>query len=98
MCRYPVSLRSALTGAVLVFAAATGCGASDYYKVQVTREGKDLYRVVGQDIYVKTRYCYEYAFVSEAILQIDATVGRTIGQIIFTNMSDTRCDVERLLK
>lgn len=72
--------------------------ASDFYKVSVTRKDQDLYLIDGNGIYIKTRYCYEYAYSEEAILQIDSTVGFTVGQIIFTGLSSTKCDVEKIIR
>ncbi|WP_146101354.1 hypothetical protein [Bradyrhizobium sp. AC87j1] len=71
---------------------------SDYYKVQVTRKNQDLYEVVGQSIYVMTRYCYEYVYYSEAILKIDAPAGYTVGEIIFVGNGSSKCDVAKVLR
>jgi hypothetical protein len=72
--------------------------ASDFYKVSVTRKGQDLYLIDGQNIYIKTRYCYEYAYSEEAILQIDSLYGYNVGQINFTGLSGTKCDVEKIIR
>jgi hypothetical protein len=72
--------------------------ASDYYKVQVTRKAQDLYEVVGQSIYVKTRYCYEYVYYSDAILKIDSSAGYSVGEIVFVDASGSKCDIEKLLR
>jgi hypothetical protein len=69
-----------------------------YYKIEVTRKGQDLYEVVGQSIYVKTRYCYEYVYYTDAILEIDSSSGYTIGEIIFVDEGGSKCDVEKLLR
>jgi hypothetical protein len=82
----------------LALSASCPCWASDYYKVDVTRKAQDLYEVTGKGIYVKTRYCYEYVYSSEAILKIDATVGYTVGEIIFVGNGGSKCDIEKLLQ
>jgi hypothetical protein len=66
--------------------------------VQVTRKAQDLYEVMGQGVYVKTRYCYEYVYSSDAILKIDSTAGFNIGEIIFVGNGSNKCDVEKLIK
>jgi hypothetical protein len=87
-----------IVAAILLFASSTATMASDYYKVQVTRKGQDLYEVVGQGgLYVKTRYCYEYVYFADAILKIDSPVGFNIGEIIFVGSGSNKCDVEKLL-
>ena len=83
---------------VCVLLASSGAFASDYYKVEVTRKSQDLYEVVGQGVYIKTRYCYEYVYSSEAILKIDSTVGYNIGEIVFVGDGGNKCDVERVLR
>ena len=80
---------------VLLFVAASGAdarGASreivrefripTYY---VTRKDSDFYEVSLKNIMIKTRYCYEYAFSSEAVI--------TDNKLIFLD-SDTVCDIE----
>ena len=53
------------------------------YKVNVTRESDDLYQVTGQNIYIKTRYCYKYIYYQDAILEVESPSGYSIGQIYF---------------
>ena len=69
--------------------------ASDVYKVTVTRKGQDLYEVQGGQVYIKTRYCYEYVYGDESILRIDSPAGYSVGKLIFN--SGTSCDVEKVL-
>ena len=61
-------------------------GIKTYY---VSREEQDLYDVSLNNMIVKTRYCYEYAFSSEAII--------TDRKIIFVD-SETICDVEGIYR
>jgi hypothetical protein len=72
--------------------------AFDYYKVQVTRKSQDFYEVAGQGIYIKTRYCYEYVYYSDAIVKIDSPYGYTVGEIIFVNDGGSKCDIEKVLR
>ena len=72
--------------------------ASEYYKVQVTRKDQDLYKIDYQNIYIKTRYCYEYVYYSDAILKIDSNYGYNIGEIIFVGNGNSKCDIEKILK
>lgn len=41
------------------------------YEVELTRKDSNLYRVEGTDIYIKTKYCYEYANRDDAILVVN---------------------------
>lgn len=41
----------------------------DVYEVTVSRKDSNLYKVEFTKLYVRTRYCYEYAFNEEAILK-----------------------------
>lgn len=91
-------MRALVLVAAIPFTAgiATESMASDVYKVTVTRDSADLYKVQSGNVYIKTRYCYEYVYGDEAILRIDSTAGYNIGKIIFS--SGTSCDVAKLLK
>ena len=53
------------------------------YQVTVSRKDQDLYKVEGTNIYIQTQFCYEYAIHDEAILDIDSTIGITIGTLYF---------------
>lgn len=53
------------------------------YNVELTRMAKDLYRVYGTDIVIETLYCYEYAYVDDAVLNIKSTYGYILGEVIF---------------
>jgi hypothetical protein len=88
----------AIPALCIALSATSQCWASEYYKVDVTRKSQDLYEVTGQGIYVKTRFCYEYVYYSEAILKIDAPAGYTIGEIIFVGSGGNKCDIEKLLR
>jgi hypothetical protein len=53
------------------------------YKVNVTRKAKDLYKVDGKDIFIQTKYCYEYATGDEVFISVESTYGYSKGKIIF---------------
>jgi hypothetical protein len=53
------------------------------YKLSVTRKASNLYKVDGQDIYIETRYCYEYATGDDIILIVESNYGYVKGEIIF---------------
>lgn len=56
------------------------------YKVTVSREESNFYKIDGQDIYIKTKYCLELALGSTAILEIDAPYSTfNMGKIHFMN-------------
>jgi hypothetical protein len=52
------------------------------YSVAVSRMASNLYKVDGKNTYVKTRYCYEYAYSQDAVLRIDGP-GSSRGTLIF---------------
>jgi len=53
------------------------------YSVTVTRKDQDFYKIDGTNIFIKTRYCYEYSYSQDAILIIDSQSGFNKGKIIF---------------
>ena len=62
---------------------------ADDYQVSVTRKGSNLYKVTGKDIYIFTRYCYEYVYYEDAILRMNGY----LGEIIFLD-EGKKCDVK----
>lgn len=62
---------------------------ADNYEVSVTRKGSNLYSVDGKDIFIHTRYCYEYAYSESAFLSMRGTSG----EIIFLD-SGGKCDIK----
>ena len=86
-----------IVAAMMLCAALTAPAVgSDYYKVRVWRESQDLYRVVGTGFYIKTRFCYQFAFGEEAILRVDSSFGYTVGELVFKG-GGGRCDVEKII-
>lgn len=53
------------------------------YKVHVTRVASDIYKVDEANIYVETRYCYEYSYGQEVILDVEYSNGYTLGKLTF---------------
>lgn len=62
------------------------------YRISVTRKAQDLYKVDGTSVLIKTRYCYEYAYGEEAILD------DTRDELIFTGSFGSKCDVEAVIR
>ena len=70
--------------------ASTSFGAiADNYEINVTRKGSNLYKVTGENIFIHTRYCYEYVYYEESFLRMNGYSG----EIIFTNSGD-KCNVK----
>ena len=53
------------------------------YEVELTRVDANFYRICGTSIYIETKYCYEYATMDDAILNITSNYGYTRGEVIF---------------
>ena len=54
------------------------------YEVEVRREDNNLYQVVGREIYIETRYCYEYASYREDVLiNWESNYGYNKGTLVF---------------
>ena len=53
------------------------------YVVKITRKGSNLYKVDDKNIYIVTKYCYEYSYSQEVILKVEGSYGYTKGKIIF---------------
>ena len=67
-------------GAFKEFARAMGADI-----ISVTRKESDLYQVDYGNVFIKTRYCYEYAYGEDAFVYKD--------KLYFTGQ-DESCDVE----
>lgn len=59
------------------------------YDLSVTRKGSNLYKVDGKDVYIHTRYCYEYVYSEDSLLRMSGTSG----EIVFIDQGES-CDVE----
>ncbi len=53
------------------------------YLINVTKKTSDLYKIDGKNIYIKTKYCYEYSYNQEVVLKVESAYGYTKGKIIF---------------
>jgi hypothetical protein len=86
---------------ILALAAALILGqpgvarAASSYRVSVTRVDQDLYRDSGSGLYLRTRYCYEYAYGADAILVWDGP-GSWSNRLLFESGGD--CDVVGLFR
>ena len=59
------------------------------YDMTVTRKGSNLYKVDGKDVYIHTRYCYEYVYSEDSLLRMSGTSGK----IVFIDEGSS-CDVK----
>jgi hypothetical protein len=73
---------------VLVAAIWPSVADADNYEISVTRKGPNLYKIDGRDIFVRTRYCYEYVYSEESYLRMNGFSG----EIIFLD-AEEKCDV-----
>jgi len=53
------------------------------YEVELTRIDSNFYQIYGTNLYIETKYCYEYATRDETILHITSNYGYTRGEVIF---------------
>ena len=92
--RYSDTISTLLRKAIIGCAAASivSTAYAESYQVSVTRKGANLYKVDGQQIYIRTNYCYEYAYGESAIL--DAAGGS--GDLKFLESKD-ECPVKAIL-
>lgn len=68
---------------------AFGTAKADNYAISVTRDDSNLYHVVGKDILIRTRACYEYAIADDAVLAMRGPAGT----LVFLDDKES-CDVE----
>lgn len=59
----------------LAISAFTPLAMAATYEISVTRKGANLYKVDGKEIFIRTKYCYEYAYSETAILEAYGTAG-----------------------
>jgi hypothetical protein len=62
---------------------------AENYEISVTRKGSNIYKVEGKNIYIHTRYCYEYVYSENAFLKVNGYSG----EIIFLD-SGGNCNVK----
>ena len=73
---------------VLLFPNMAG---AENYEVSVSRKGSNLYKIDSENIYIHTRYCYEYVYSESAFLKMSGYSG----DIIFLD-SGGKCDVKAI--
>ena len=81
-----------LSIALAVILALAVPASGEFYRVTVTRKSQDLYKVEYQDLYIVTRYCYEYAYSEDAVLKYDEY--SYDNKLIFDN---GECEVEKVI-
>ena len=75
--------------AAVVLSLSASAVSQSKYSVSITRKDSNLYKVDNKEIWVQTRYCYEYAYYEDAVL--------SSSQIVFVD-NETTCDVKRVLQ
>ena len=63
--------------------------AQSRYEVSVSRESRNLYKVNSQPFWIKTKYCYEYAYYEDSLL--------SNYEIIFLD-SGSKCNVDTIYR
>lgn len=74
--------------AIALFGLGLAAKAANY-DVAVSRETSNVYRVIGSDTYIHTRWCYEYVHYEDSLLRMHGYGG----EIIFLD-SGGKCDVK----
>ena len=64
---------------------------TENYDISVTRKGSNLYKVDGKNIFIHTRYCYEYVYYENSFLRMNGYSG----EIMFID-SGGQCDVKEV--
>jgi len=79
---------------IVILLAATVAIAGDFYRLRgVSRVDQDLYKTL-DNVYIQTRYCYQYVYGEDAILYWDGIDGSWDNEIIWED--GTKCDVKRI--
>ncbi len=58
------------------------------YAVTVTRKGSNLYKVDGKDLYIETKFCYQYSYSQKVVLKVESSYGLRKGVVIFKSPLD----------
>jgi hypothetical protein len=53
------------------------------YSISITRKGPNLYVIDNKNIYIETKYCYEYSMMQKAVLKVESKYGITKGKLAF---------------
>lgn len=73
-------------------ALGTQAASADTYQANVRRVSSNVYQLNGRGLYALTRYCYEYSYGDDVILDWDGYSGK----IVWIN-SNSQCDLKKLL-
>jgi hypothetical protein len=76
---------------ILVCLTASTLGKT--YKVTVTRVNQDFYRIDGTDKYIRTQFCYEYAYGQEVVIDYKSATSLIKGKIIFLGEIGSTYDI-----
>lgn len=74
--------------------------AEDYYKITVSRDESNMYRVDGTQLYIQTKFCHEYGYYEKAVLVWHGR-GSWNNKLVFLDYngkSKASCDVRRVYK
>lgn len=82
--KYPASILLLAAIALIILIDAY---ASNDYSVEITRKAANLYKVERTNLYIKTRYCYEYSYNQKVILKYTGGSGFSKGKLLFKNGS-----------
>ena len=80
------------TVAVMVISLIATEANAERYSVSLTRKESNFYQVDGQQIFVRTKYCYEYGYSEEAIIDTNKR------EVYFLGSTPAKCDLDMLLK
>jgi len=75
---------------IFIILCTTIVSADEMYRLNITRESEDLYKDTTNNIYIKTRYCYEYVYYQDVIVDL------TNKKLIFGN--NRECNVDKILR
>ena len=53
------------------------------YSVELTKVDSNFYKIYGTDLYIETKYCYEYCYSEEVILVVYTGSRYSYGKVIF---------------
>lgn len=57
--------------AAIVAMAVPVLAFAEYYKVNVKRVDQDLYKTTTGNLYIQTRYCFEFTYGDDAVLKYE---------------------------
>jgi hypothetical protein len=89
-----------ITAMVVVLVVTTGLAeGANRYKVSVTRKDSNLYAIDGTSYWLKTKYCYEYAYSQDAVIVWEGA-GSFSNKLVFLDSDHKKsaeCDIELML-